>query len=193
MYGIKAFLVFLGFAIVASGCLFGVFELWKHRRKERLGVRDATLITTFVLLWVFLVSSAYVRKALFHYELWRLNAAQVYSIRIGRHDFRDRDTIADIVGALRHNRWFEVNHRGWGDSIPMILGERSGDEITIDVALYFREPGAIIGPANRQGLDYSRAQEFAPGLPEVLERHGVRLPDCDTAYQRPCRPEQLNP
>jgi hypothetical protein len=192
MYGAKAFLIFLGFLIVASAFLFGVFELWKHRHKEPLGVKEIGLMA-FVLLWVTLGSSSYIRKAHFHYELWRLNASDVTSIQIGRHDFRDQQAIEDIVGALRRSRWFEVNHGGWGDSVPMILWKHSGEAMVIDVALYFREPAAIIGPANPQGLGYSGSQAFAPELPRALERYGIKLPDCDTAHKRPCTAEQLNP
>jgi hypothetical protein len=192
MYGAKAFLIFLGVLTVASAFLLGVFELWKERRKERLGVRRISL-TAFVLLWVFLISSVYIRKAHFHYELWKLNASDVTSIQIGRHDFRDQQTIEEIVGALRRNRWFEVNHGGWGTSVPMILRKHSGEVMGIDVALYFREPAAIIGPATPQGLGHSASQAFAPDLPRALERHGVKLPDCDTSSKKPCTEEQLNP
>jgi hypothetical protein len=194
MYGAKAFLIFLGFLMVASVFLVGVFDLWKHRhrQKERLGV-GGIVLTAFLLLWVFLISSGYIRKAHFHYELWRLSASDVTSIQIGRHDFEDQQTIEDLVGALCRNRWFEVNHGGWGDSVPMILRKHSGEAIIIDVALYFREPAAIIGPANPQGLGYSGAQAFAPEVPRAQERHGVKLPDCDTAHRKPCTQEQLDP
>lgn len=192
MYGANAFLIFLGVLTVASAFLLGVFELWKEERKERLGVRRIGL-TAFVLLWVFLISSVYIRKAHFHYELWKLNASDVTSIQIGRHDFRDQQTIEDIVGALRRNRWFEVNHGGWRTSVPMILRKHSGEAMGIDVALYFREPAAIIGPATPQGLGHSASQAFAPDLPRALERHGVKLPDCDTSSKKPCTEEQLNP
>ena len=88
MYGAKAFLIFLGFLIVASAFLVGVFDLWKHshRQKERLGL-GGIVLTAFLLLWVFLISSGYIRKVHFHYELWRLSASDVTSIQIGRHDF----------------------------------------------------------------------------------------------------------
>ena len=75
----------------------------------------------------------------------------------------------------------------------MILRRHSGEAIVIDVALYFREPAAIIGPANPQGLAYSGTQAFAPEVPRALERNGLKLPDCDTAHRKSCTPEQLNP
>lgn len=71
--------------------------------------------------------------------------------------------------------------------------EHSGEAIVIDVALYFREQAAIIGPANPQGLGYSGTQAFGPEVPRALERHGVKLPDCDTAHRKPCMQEQLDP
>jgi hypothetical protein len=67
-------------------------------------------ITTFLVLWFSLILNIYVRKARFHYHLRQLSTSDVYSIQIGRHDFRDRQTMEELVGALQRSRWFEVNH-----------------------------------------------------------------------------------
>jgi hypothetical protein len=193
MYGPKIYLILMGFIIVASISIAAAFALWRERGRGRSIALRSALGVLVALLAVALISPGYIRKGLFHYELWKLRPADVYSIQIGHHNFRDRQTINDIVGALQRNRWFEVNHGGWGDSVPLTLRRHSGTAMRIDVALYFQEPGAIIGPANRQGLDYSVTQEFAPDLPRALEKHGVKLPDCDTAHKKPCTAEQLNP
>jgi len=193
MYGVPALLIFLLFAGIAL--LFSVALVSQWRRSLRFpGGRSKLIVSTlFILLWVSLIAHLYVRKAHFHYTLWKLDASDVYSIQIGKHDFRDKESIQDLVSALRNSRWFEVNHGGWGDSIPLILRRHSGKEIALDVALYFRESGAVIGPANLNGLGSSATQAFAPELPRALEKHGVKLPDCDTPHGRPCRPDQLSP
>jgi hypothetical protein len=192
MYGVPAFLIFLGFAIFSMFLVLVIFLIWRNRHGEK-AERGSVLLSVFLLLWLTLVSSVYGREALFHYQLRSLNASDVVSVQIGRHNFTDPATITEIVGALRRSRWFQSNHGGWGDSIPMILSRRSEKSMTLDVALYFRVPAAIIGPATRRGLGNSVTQRFAPELLTVLERHGVKLPDCDTAYRRPCTPEQLDP
>ena len=189
MYGVKALLIFLGFMAVASIFFVAAVLLWRDRLRERTSIRDPLFLTLFWLLWFSLVSSSYIRRALFYSQLSHLNASDVSSIQIGHHDFTDQPTIGDIVAALRHYRWFEINHGGWGDSIPMTLRRRSGQEMRVFVALYFREPAAIVGPY--QGLAVSPA--FAPELPQALERHGVKLPACDTPHRKPCTAGQLNP
>ncbi|HEV3308522.1 MAG TPA: hypothetical protein VGZ91_18915 [Candidatus Sulfotelmatobacter sp.] len=193
MYGIKALLIFIGFAFVASVFLSALVGEWKGRTQGHGGLLRLIGITAFILLWFLGMSSVYVRKAFFLYELSTLNATEVYSVQIGRHDFRDYTTIEELTGALRHSRWFEVNHGGWGTSIPLTVRRRSKADLVIDVALYFREPAAIVGPANTQGLGYSTTCVFAPELLQVLERHAVMLPDCDSAHHLPCTAEQLNP
>ncbi len=193
MHGIKALLIFVGFIFVASVFLAALVGEWKGRKQAQDGLLRLIGVTAFILLWFLGISSVYVRKAFFLHELSTLNATEVYSVQIGRHDFRDYATIEELTGALRRSRWFEVNHGGWGTSIPLTVRRRSKVDLVIDVALYFREPGAIVGPANRRGLGYSPTQAFAPDLPRVLEKHAVRLPDCDSAHHLPCTAEQLNP
>ncbi|HET6840523.1 MAG TPA: hypothetical protein VFK06_02390 [Candidatus Angelobacter sp.] len=188
MYGIKAFLLFMAVVAVAAGFAFGLVEDWRYRVRFKVGRIKFTAVTLFFILWVSALAYVYIQKAHFHYVLWRLDASDVYSIQIGQHDFRDQATIEDLVGALHHNRWFEVNHGGWGDTIPLTVRRRSGNDILLDAALYFRESGAIISPA------YPNSTEaFVPELPRALERHGIKLPDCDSAHGRPCTPQQLAP
>lgn len=193
MYGIKAFLIFLGFFTVAAFLALAVVRECRHILRSGGSKTKPIVMMLFVVLWISMITSSYVTKAHFHYVLWKLDPSDVYSIQIGKHDFRDRASIDALVAAIRHNRWFEVNHGGWGGSIPMVLRRRAGDAVVLDVALYFREPGAIIGPANPHGLGSSGTQAFAPELPSVLERFAVKLPDCDTPHGRPCTAAQLLP
>jgi hypothetical protein len=193
MYGIKSIVVFVVFLFVSVLFLGAVYDSWKDRHKTNKDWLSLIGLTALVLLWVLGISSVYLRKARFLHELSTLNAADVYSIQIGRHDFRDHASIGEVIAALRHSRWFEVNHGGWGNSIPLTVRRHSGTDLKIDVALYFREPAAIVGPATPQGLGYSPTQLFVSDLPQVLERHDVKLPNCDSAHGRPCTPDQLNP
>ena len=193
MYGLPALLIFLGFAFVATLFISVLVREW--RRAPRPSGNRFKLIasTLFIMLWLSMIASVYIRKAHFHYTLSKLNPSDVYSVQIGKHDFRDQATITDVVEALRRNHWFEVNHGGWGDSIPLTVKRRSGGDLVLDVALYFREPGAIIRVATHPGPRLSSPEAFSPELPRVLEKHGVKLPDCDTPHGRPCTHDQLNP
>jgi hypothetical protein len=193
MYGVRAVLILAGFLVVAAFLFGGIIAAWKTKPKGQRADLKLIGVTTFLVLWFCLISMHYVGKLRFHNELRQLQALDVYSVQIGKHDFRDRTAIEEIVGALRQSRWFEVNHGGWGDSIPLRVRRNSGRDIVIDVAKYFREPGAIIGRTNPQGLGYSTTQAFAPELARVLDKYGVALPDCDTPRGRPCSAEQLNP
>lgn len=193
MHGIKAYLLPAAFLFVAALFLRGLVGDWTSKMRRRGRLLQLIGITAFILLWFFLGISTFVREALFLHELAGLKAAEVYEIKIGRHDFKDRATIEDVVNALRDSRWFQVNHGGWGDSIPLTVSMRSGPDLVIDVALYFREPAAVVGPARRRGLGYSPTVIFVPNLPGALKNHGVRLPNCDSAHGRLCTAAQLDP
>jgi hypothetical protein len=194
MHGISALFIFIFFLVCACALFLGLYVEWKTAgtRRRTLGLIG---LTVFVLLWFSFIGSLYAQKAYFHYKLWKLRASDVYSIRIGKHDFTDQRTLGEIVGALHHSRWFEVNHGGWGDSIPLTIQMRSGSNMTLEVALYFQEKGAIIGPEHGHGRVQLATMGFAiaPELPHVLMNYGVNLPDCDTAHGRRCTAEQLNP
>lgn len=190
MHGIKAYLVFGGFLFVAAMFLVALVREWANRARSTTKLIG---ISVFVLLWFTSFVSVFARRAYFLHELADLNASDVYEVRIGRHDFRDAAAIGDITRALRDSRWFEVNHGGWGDSIPLTLSRGTKPDLVIDVALYFREPAAVAGPARRRGLGYSPTVVFVPDLPRVLKGHGVELPTCDSPHGRPCTQAQLNP
>lgn len=193
MYGAKAALLGLMFVICAGFVLSGITQLWKLKDKAGASLLWRLGITAFFLLWFSLMCSHYYRKAQFLQELRSLSAAEVGAVRIGRHEFKDPETIRRIVGALGGSKWFEVNHGGWGDSIQLTLEKRSGAKITLDVAQYFREPAAIVGPSNPKGLSYSPTEAISFDLPKILQNIGVILPNCDTPHGRPCTPEQSNP
>jgi hypothetical protein len=193
MIGITAYLVLIGFLVVAAFLFSAIFVDWKNRPRTERPPLKLIGTTAFLVLWFALISSLYVRKARFHYDLRQLSPSDVYSIQIGRHDFRDPKAIEDLVGALRQSRWFEANHGGWGDSIPMRIRRHSGNDFQIDAAKYFPKPAAIIGPSDPRGLGYSATEAFAPELSSLLEKYGVQLPDCDTPHGKPCTDSQLNP
>ncbi len=193
MRGGWAVLILVGFLVIAGILFSGIVAGWRAKPKGQLSYAKLIGITAFLALWFVLISMHYVNGVRFHYQLRQLQASGIYSVQIGRHDFRERAAIEEIVGALRQSRWFEVNHGGWGDSIPLTVRRNSGLDLVIDVAKYFMKPGAIIGPRSPQGLGHSPTQAFAPELPRVLDKYGVALPDCDTPHRRPCSADQLNP
>jgi hypothetical protein len=193
MYGAQAVLILVGFLAVAAVLFGGIIAEWRSKPKGQRASMKLICITAFLVVWFGMISTQYVGKLRFQNELRQLQGADVYSVQIGKHDFRDRAAIEEIAGALRGSRWFEANHGGWGDSIPLTVRRNSRHDLVIDVAKYFMKPGAIIGPRNPKGLGYSSTHAFAPELPRVLDKYGVALPDCDTPHGRPCTVEQLNP
>jgi hypothetical protein len=193
VYVARAFLIVAMFVLVAGVFLFAAWGLWRKSGTPQASFFRRMGYSAFILVWIFMMCSVFYRKARVLYQLERLNAQDISDVKIGKHDFRDPETVREVGDALKHGRWFEVNHGGWGESISLTLQKRSGGAIVLNVATYFREPAAIISPANRQGLSYSQTQAIAPELPQVLEKHGVRLPTSDTLHDKPCTPDQLNP
>ncbi len=192
MHGGWAVLIFVGFLVIAGILFSGIVAGWRAKPKGQLSYAKLIGITAFLALWFGLISMHYVNGVRFHYQLRQLQASGIYSVQIGRHDFRDRAAIEEIVGALRQSRWFEVNHGGWGDSIPLTekeFGTRHRDRRR-EVLHETRSNHWAEQPT---GLGHSPTQGFAPELPRVLGKYGVTLPDCDTPHGRSCSAEQLNP
>jgi hypothetical protein len=165
----------------------------KWRRQDRQTLLGLAGLTAFFALWLALILSGFVHRALFLRELSRLKATDVDSIQIGKHELRNQQAINEVVTALHQSRWFEVNHGGWGDSVRLTIHRRSRKDMNLDVALYFREPAAIISPAHQPGESYIATEAFVAELPAVLRKYDIDLPDCDTAHGRPCTAAQLNP
>ena len=191
MHGPIAFLPAIGFIGVAVILLVAIAKEWESPSRESTYLRRAGL-TLFVLLWAAAMCLTIYTRARFLYQLHSLKPEEIDSIEIGKHTFADRETVKSVVGALRKSEWFEANHGGWGDSIHLTLRKHSGDEVVLDLALYFRERAAIVRPAPRPGTSYVVTDAISIPLLEVLEQVGVRLPDCDTGHGRPCTAEQLN-
>src|SRR5713226_2262699 len=119
MRGGWAVLILVGFLVIAGILFSGIVAGWRAKPKGQLSYAKLIGITAFLALWFVLISMHYVNGVRFHYQLRQLQASGIYSVQIGRHDFRERAAIEEIVGALRQSRWFVVNHGGWGDSIPL--------------------------------------------------------------------------
>jgi len=193
MRGLSAFLILALFLGVAIIFFIAIYFLWKETRQNKVSKLKAAGFSAFVALWFVLIASGYVERAQFHHALHQLKTSDVQSIRIGKHEFRDRAAIEEIAGTLRQSRWFEVNHGGWGDAIPLVITSNLGQTTIVMVARYFREQGAVVARSDsRDELDL-KTVEFSPELPKVLEKYGIALPDCDTPHGRRCSESQLNP
>jgi hypothetical protein len=193
MHGISAFLIFIGFLLVAAALAYTIWSLWKNRRTEQISFSKLVFVTLFVGLWFSAISLTYVRKVNSLSKLRNLSPSATYSVQIGRHEFKDAQSIEAILQALERTQWFEVNHGGWGDSVRLTIKRRDGNDLVLEVAQYFRERGAIVRITNPRGQGLGTGELFSPELPDVLERLGVRLPQCDTPRGKPCTTDQLNP
>ena len=193
MHGLSALLILALFVGVAIIFFVAIYFLWKDTAQNKVSKLKALGFSAFVALWFVLIARGYVERALFHHALHELKTSDVQSIRIGKHEFRERAPIEEIASTLRQSRWFEVNHGGWGDAIPLVMTSNSGKTTIVMVAKYFREQGAVVARSELQDELDLRTVEFSPELPKALEKYGVALPDCDTPHGRPCSQSQLNP
>ncbi len=136
MYGTQAVLILVGFLAVAVLLFGGIVAEWKAKPKGQRAGLKLIGVTVFLVSWFCMIFTHYVNEVQFHYQLRHLQASGIYSVQIGKHDFRDRAAIQEIVGAVRQSRWFEANHGGWGDSVqpghianlPIWIQFFSGDE-----------------------------------------------------------------
>ncbi len=153
-------LIFAGFLVIAGILFSGIVAAWRAKPKGQLSYAKLIGITAFLALWFGLISVHYLNGLRFHYQLRQLQASGIYSVQIGRHDSRDRAAIEEIVGALRQSHWFEVNHGGWGDSIPLTLHRvvRQSHNVEVlhacrsHVHLHLNEVG--VNPVNRSALGF---------------------------------------
>src|SRR5690348_11674855 len=44
-----------------------------------------------------------------HYDLWKLESRNIESISVGKRQFTDQSSIAQIVAALKASEWYAVN------------------------------------------------------------------------------------
>ena len=198
MIGFSSWLPKLGFLIVGFifvGVLCGEWMrilLGRSRPSAKLFG-----ISVFILLWAVLISQLFVREFCLHHRLSTLRPEQVASIEVDGHSLTDRDQIASVTSVLNRPRWFEGNHGGWADTVPLIIHFKSGGMQYYGVGSYLRQEGAIVDSTPAPGqhfIRWSSGYVFYQALPSVLAHAGIMLPNCQslpdgrycTSCEHPC-------
>lgn len=120
------------------------------------------------------------------YFLHTLAPQEVESITVDRQTITDRSVITAISAALHDVRWFSNNHDGWASPVSLRVRLRRGEEKAFMVALYLRQPGAVIrGRIGRPGFYTTYDCGFSAELPDVLTRLNAPLPAAPTTPTGP--------
>jgi len=106
-----------------------------------------------------------------------LRQEDLAQVRIGEHVLTSPQDIAAICSTLRKTEWFESQHGGWAEELPLTFKTTTGREYSYRVAYYRVHPGAVIlhrvgGPGGYMLGDVG----FNAHLPDVLSRMGISLP-----------------
>jgi hypothetical protein len=155
---------------------------WSEVAKGKAAVTGKLLFgSIFFLVWGFLFIQLFAREAAFHHDLAGLRHEAVKSIEVGDRTLNDPNGISEVVNSLTGAQWFEVNHGGWADEVPLVLHFRSGEQRTYHVAFYLRQEGAVLISMSNfdyagKGSGWSNGVAFCPRLPSALAASGVYLP-----------------
>jgi hypothetical protein len=180
----------LFFLLVFIGFLSVFINGWSKVAKRKAPVTGKLLFgSIFFLLWAFLFIQLAVREMAFHQDLAGLRQEAVKSIEVADQTLDDPDGISKVVTSLNRAQWFEVNHGGWADEVPLAIHFGSGQQRTYHVALYLRQEGAVLismsnfGRAGK-GSGWSNGVAFCPQLPSALAASRVYLPRARTERQK---------
>lgn len=197
MIGFAAWIPKLVFLLVGLVIVAILRDEWKPVLRGRSGLtRNLLIISAFLVVWIALLTQLFVREFLLHHRLRNLRPDSVASIEINGRSLTDRDQIAAITSVLNRPQWFEVNHGGWADTVPLIVHLKSGEAQDYAAGFYLRAEGAVLLSTSSpvHGMKWNGGQVFYPQLPAVLARAGVTLPNCQslsdgrfcTSCERPC-------
>lgn len=170
------------FLLVFAVFLSGLINDWsKVAKKKGPATGKLLFVSIFFLLWSFLIIQLFVREMAFHRDLANLRYEALENIEVEDRTLSDPNSISEIVNSLNGAQWFEVNHGGWADEVPLVLHFRSGEQRTYHVALYLRQEGAVLISMSNfdragKGSGWSNGVVFCPRLPVVLAASGVYLP-----------------
>jgi hypothetical protein len=99
------------------------------------------------------------------------------AIRIGNRVLTSEQDIEAICSVLRETEWFEVQHGGWGEELPMTVRTGKGHEYRYRIGYYKVHHDAVI--LHRVGGDktYLLGEVgFNSQLPGLLSRMDISLP-----------------
>jgi hypothetical protein len=180
----------LFFLLVFTVLLTVLLNEWSKVARNKAPVTGRQLFgSIFFLLWSFLIIQLFVREMAFHRSLANLRYEALENIEVEGRTLNDPKGISEIANSLSGAQWFEANHGGWADEIPLVLHFRSGQQRTYHVALYLRQEGAVVISMSNfdragKGSGWSNGVAFCPRLPAALAASGVHLPRERTEGQK---------
>jgi hypothetical protein len=170
------------FLLVFAVFISALINDWLKVAKKKAPATGKLLFgSIFFLLWSFMIIQLFVREMAFHGDLANLRFEALESIEVEGQILSDPNDISEIVNSLNGAQWFEVNHGGWADEVPLVLHFRSGQQRTYHVALHLRQEGAVLISMSNfdsagKGSGWSNGVAFCPRLPGALAASGVYLP-----------------
>jgi hypothetical protein len=170
------------FLLVFAVFVSALINDWLKVAKKKAPATGKLLFgSIFFLLWSFMIIQLFVREMAFHGDLANLRFEALESVEVEGQILSDPNDISEIVNSLNGAQWFEVNHGGWADEVPLVLHFRSGQQRTYHVALYLRHEGAVLISMSNfdsagKGSGWSNGVAFCPRLPGALAASGVYLP-----------------
>jgi hypothetical protein len=132
-------------------------------------------LLTGVFLFIFPIR--FIRQVWDHGFLTGLRAEDVKAITVGNRTFTSPREVDAIVQGLNRAEWFTSNHGGWASNVDLLILKRSGEEQYFQVALYLKEPGAVITFVRARGrITWQDGYAFSRNLPAVLQGLDAPLP-----------------
>ncbi len=190
MIGTTAFVLELMPLLVTAVFVFGIVEYLKARRKppepqaqnpygQGKPMAFVSLLGVGLVAGVFLFifPARFIHQAWDHGFLSRLKADDVKAITVGNRTFTSPQEIDAIVQGLNRTEWFTSDHGGWASNVDLLIVMRSGEERYFQVALYLRDPGAVITFVRPTGrMTWQDGYAFSRDLPAALRQLGAPLP-----------------
>src|SRR5258708_7144020 len=177
MIGIGGFFEELSFVLIPIFLLLVVFRaiLKSPKVTSEISFKGIVALVVVALLPTF-TTWKFVKEVRSHVFFSSLTPKKVLSLSIGSQQITDRNSKILLVEALRGIQWFSSHHGGWAQPVQCRIQLTSGEERYFQVALYLREPGAVIDfgpPEGRAGIHPGYA--FSETLPSTLKEVGIDL------------------
>jgi hypothetical protein len=133
-------LLFVGLPLLVLIAAVALF--W---RSKGVGMSLRAKLAIGVFLSLFPVASfRSVHQFREHRRLGTLRVDEVAVIDIDGKRYSGKESLSGVIQALNQSEWFTSSHGGWAREVPVTVRLRSNEQLQYRVALYLREPGAVI-------------------------------------------------
>jgi hypothetical protein len=173
--GAVALDIAIGAAVIAISAFF-LFVSFAAIRQEKSKLKwiVLALFCVFVATSFVLPKSAETRM---FFKLRNLRSAEIKSVTANGRSISSRQEIDSLADELQKLNWFSSQHDGWGREVPLVIETQSGELITLRVAYYLKNRGAVVrgrlgGRHAYQDYDVG----FSEGLLDTLISLGASLP-----------------